>query len=305
MAEDRFVVKKVLSSDGKHMLNGRVYYPEGTPKGLLHVVHGMTEYIARYDRFMTRMCDEGYVVFGYDHLGHGRTAENEDELGFIAHKDGWKRLAEDVGVFANEIKKDYPDLPYYMMGHSMGSFIVRIAAKDVIVPDKLIVMGTSGPNPAAGPGLFLTKVIKLFRGEKHRSLFLCLIAFGSYNKKFKEEKDIRSWLTKDPESRDKYRNDKYCTYIFTTSAFSDLMKLIRNCNSGKWFKGFPEKVPVMLVSGGDDPVGNYGKGVTKVYDKLKKAGKDAKMKLYPNNRHEILNDTAYDEVTADIIDFLK
>lgn len=305
MAEDRFVEKKVLSSDGKHMLNGRVYVPQGEPKAILHVVHGMTEYIGRYDKFMTRMCDEGYVVIGYDHLGHGWTAENDDELGYIAHKDGWKRLTEDVGVFANEIKKEYPGIPYYLMGHSMGSFIVRLASEDVIKPDRLIVMGTGGPNAAAGPGLGLTKLIKFFRGERHRSLFLCLVAFGSYNNKFKAENDIRSWLTKDQEMRDKYRNDKYCTYIFTTSAFSDLMNLTIRSNKKNWFKNFPDDVPVFLVSGHDDPVGNYGKGVTKVHDGLASAGKNVRMKLYDNNRHEILNDTAYDEVVDDIIAFLK
>ena len=301
----RFIEKKVLSSDGKHMLIGRVYVPGGEPKAIFHVVHGMTEYIGRYDKFMTRMCDEGFLVFGYDHLGHGQTAENDDELGFIAHKDGWKRLTEDVGVFANEIKKEYPGIPYYLMGHSMGSFIVRLAAEDVIKPDRLIVMGTGGPNPAAAAGIVLTNIVKLFKGERHRSPMLGAIAFGSYNNRFKEENDLRSWLTKDVEIRDKYRNDKLCTYIFTTSAYLDLMRLTKNCNNSKWFKNFPDDVPVLLVSGADDPVGDYGKGVTKVHDGLASKGKNVRMKLYENNRHEILNDSAYEEAVADIIDFLK
>ena len=303
-AEAGFIEKKVLSSDGVHMLNGRVYLPEGEPKGLFHVVHGMTEYIARYDYFMDRMRKEGFLVFGYDHLGHGGTAANDDELGFIAHKDGWKRLVEDVGVFAGEIRKEYPGLPYYLLGHSMGSFIVRLAAKDVIKPDRLIVMGTGGPNPAAGIGVVLTKIIGGLKGEKHRSMLLGGIAFGSYNNRFKDENDERSWLTKDLEIRDRYRHDKWCTYIFTASAYRDLMYLTKNCNAGDWFKGFLEDVPVFLVSGADDPVGDYGKGVTKVHDSLANNGKNVRMKLYENCRHEILNDTCRDEVIYDIISFV-
>ncbi len=305
MAEERFFSKKVLSSDGVHMLSGRVYVPEGSPKAILHVVHGMTEYIGRYDKFMSRMCDEGFLVFGYDHLGHGQTANSDEELGFIAHKDGWKRLVEDVAVFANEIKKEYPGIPYYLLGHSMGSFIVRLAAEESIKPDKLIIMGTGGPNPAAGPGLVMTKIIGFFRGEKHRSMLLGVLAFGSYNKKFKEENDLRSWLTKDQEIRDKYRHDKLCTFTFTASAYGDLMNLTKRSNSGQWFKNFPDDVPVLLVSGADDPVGDYGKGVTKVHDGLATNGKNVRMKLYENNRHEILNDTAMPEVVDDIISFLK
>lgn len=313
MADNQgFTDKKVLSSDGVHMLAGRVYVPEGAPKGVFQVVHGMTEYIGRYDKLMRRLRDEGYVVFGYDHLGHGQTAVGDEELGFIAHKDGWKRLVDDVGVFAKAVREEYgKELPYYLLGHSMGSFIVRLAASNYIgsanyqKPDRLIVMGTGGPNPAAGAGLSMTKAAKAFKGEKAYSSLLEGLAFGSYNSHFKDENDVRSWLTKNTEERDKYRADKYCTFRFTVSALSDLMELTKNCNSKKWFESFPADVPVLLVSGSDDPVGDYGKGVTKVHDSLAANGKNVRMKLYENNRHEILNDTAYPEVVRDILDFIK
>ena len=156
----KVIEKSVLSSDRIHELKGVIYLPQGTPKAFLHVVHGMTEHIGRYDGFMREMAAEGYIVFGYDNLGHGKTARNKQELGYIAKKDGWKRLANDVAVFSAAVKSEYgKTLPYYLMGHSMGSFIVRTAAKDYCMPDKLIIMGTGGKQAASGVGLAVIKTI--------------------------------------------------------------------------------------------------------------------------------------------------
>ncbi len=298
------IVKEyVPSSDGIHTLSGKAYIPEGNPIGLFHVVHGMTEHIERYDFFMRKLAEDGYVCFGYDHLGHGKTAKNADELGFIAHKDGWNYLAKDVSVFAEAMKEKYGEsLPYYLMGHSMGSFISRLAAEKYIKPDKFIIMGTGGPNPAAGIGLFVIDVAKIFKGERHISKTIDNIAFGTYNSHFKDENDPIAWLTKDKEQKKKYAADPYCTFKFTLSAMHDLVTLNKKANRAAWFKSI--KMPVLLVSGADDPVGDYGKGVTKVYEKLKKAGCDVRIKLYENCRHEILNDTCRDEVVRDIENFI-
>ena len=304
---EKTVVREITapSSDGTHSLLGRLYLPEGTPKGLFHVVHGMTEYIGRYDGFMRSMCEAGYAVFGFDNLGHGNTAR-PGELGYIAHENGWDLLARDVDAMRKSAAEAVGgDLPYYLMGHSMGSFIVRIAAAGYVTPRKLIVMGTGGPNPATGAGKFLVKITKKAKGEKHISKFIDDIAFGSYNKKFKDENDKHAWLTKDVEIRKKYDADPFCNYKFTVSAMGDLLELTDRCNKASWFEGFPADVPVLLVSGADDPVGDYGKGVQKVYDSLKASGKNVEIKLYENNRHEILNDTARDEVIKDIIAFIE
>ena len=293
------------SSDGVHTLYGRLYMPSSSPKGLFHVVHGMTEYIGRYDGFMRSVCCEGYAVFGFDNLGHGYTAR-EGELGFIAHENGWDRLAQDVEAMRKSAAVAAgADLPYYLMGHSMGSFIVRTAAGKYVEPRKLIVMGTGGPNPATGAGKLLVKITKAARGEKYVSKFIDDIAFGSYDKKFKDENDKRAWLTKDVEIRRKYGADPFCNYKFTVSAMGDLLELTDRCNKPSWFESFPEGIPVLLVSGTDDPVGDYGKGVRRVYESLVSNGKDVTMKLYENNRHEILNDTARDEVIKDILAFIE
>ena len=299
------IEKKVPSSDGKHELIGRVYLPDGEARGLFQVVHGMTEYIGRYDRFMRALASAGFVVFGYDHLGHGLTARDESELGFIAEKDGWTLLVDDVERFAAAVRAEYGEsLPYYLMGHSMGSFIVRLTAAKYNKQDKLIVMGTGGPNAAAGAGLALTNLIKTLRGARHHSKLVYALAFGSYNKRFGDEKDMLSWLTKDRSVREKYSKDKLCSFMFTVSAMSDLITLNKNSNKKEWAAAMDKKKPVLLVAGTDDPVGDYGKGVAAVRDMLAAAGVPVEMKLYENCRHEILNDTSYDEVVRDILEFV-
>lgn len=293
---------QVPSADGIHQLEGIVYLPDGEAKGLVQVVHGMTEYIGRYEGFMTQLADNGYICFGYDHLGHGKTAMVDRSYGYIASKDGWHLLCQDVNRFAEAVRFRYgKELPYYLMGHSMGSFIVRIAvAEGISKPDKLIVMGTGGPNPLAAPGLALLTLIRGFCGEKHVSPFAERIMFGSYNKKFQEE-DPYAWLTRDLAMRDRYRQDPWCTFHFTVSALLDLIHLTKRANR---MTG-PNRVPVLLVSGTMDPVGNYGKGVKRVEQYMAQKGVPVKMKLYEQARHEILNDACKEEVTEDIVRFLQ
>ncbi len=301
----------VKSSDGVHTLAGVVYLPEQAPKGYFHIVHGMTEHIGRYDKFMSELCAEGYICFGYDNLGHGHTVNDDSELGYIAKKGGDDLLCRDVKLFSEAViskyEGEYGKLPYSLMGHSMGSFITRLAVERYVTPDKYIIMGTGGKNPAAGAGLALIALIKLFRGDKHISSFIDKLAFGSYNKRFGggSESDPSPWLTNDSAHREKYYGDKYCTFKFTLSAMRDLITLMKNANRGAWFKSIRSDMPILLVSGEDDPVGNYGKGVKQVYNGLEKQGKTAELILYPSARHEILNDFTYEQVKSDILKFIN
>lgn len=300
---------KVLSSDGIHSLAGVVYLPDGEKKGFFHIAHGMTEYIGRYERIMSEMADEGYICFGYDHLGHGKTAKDKSELGFFASRNGYDLLCRDIKVFSDAVRAEFdPDgkLPYYLMGHSMGSFIVRLATEKYVRPDKLIIMGTGGANPAAGFGIALISLIKLIKGEKHISKLIYKLAFGSYNNKFKGDENLnsQSWLSTDLSIRNKYMSDDYCTFKFTVSAMGDLMKLLKYCNRGAWYKNMPS-IPILLVAGSDDPVGNHSKGVLEVEKKLQKRGHNAHAIIYKGGRHEILNDFTYDDVKKDILAFVK
>lgn len=305
MAEKRLF--SVPSTDGIHNLSGVVYLPSGEARGIFQVVHGMTEHIDRYDRFLCDMADAGFIAFGYNHLGHKGTALDDSELGYIAKENGYELLARDVKVFSDAVRAEFGNdsMPYYLMGHSMGSFVARFAAEKFVHPTKLIVMGTGGPNPAAGIGLALIGMIKKIKGDKHISGLIDNIAFGSYNKKFggDDPDDSKKWLTNDESIRRIYYADKYCMFKFTVSAMGDLITLIKQANSKDWFKNISSELPILLVSGEDDPVGNYGKGVRDVEAKLKAEGKDVSCILYSGARHEILNDFTYDSVKNDILNF--
>ena len=299
----------VPSSDGVHSLAGVVYLPDSEPRGLFHAVHGMTDHIARYDRILTDMAAEGYIAYGYDHLGHGETARDPSELGYFAKKRGGELLARDVAAFSEAVRAEYgtPALPLYLMGHSMGSFVVRLAAERFITPDRLIVMGTAGPNPAAVPGLALVGLLHCLFGEKHISPLLEKIAFGGYNRRFGGDlpDDPKRWLSTDEAVRRTYYADPFCMFKFTVSAMGDLIRLIKRTNTAAWYRALPATLPILLVSGEDDPVADYGRGVRKVARRLEAEGKTVTCKLYPGARHEILNDFTYEEVRADILAFLR
>lgn len=295
----------VLSTDNIHTLQGKIYIPSCEIKGLVHIIHGMTEHIERYDKFMSFLAENGYIAFGYDNLGHGKTAKNDSELGFISYHNGWKYLVNDVDAFEKVVNKMYPSIPLYLFGHSMGSFIARLAAENFKVNyQKVIFCGTAGNNPLAPIGLLMTDIIGFLKGKKHISKLVIKMAFGSYNKRFNGNSS-REWLTKDQDIIEKYKNDKFCNYQFTVSAMHDLIKLNAHCNRKAWFKNLNSTTPKLLIAGNLDPVGDYGKGVKMVYNKLIKNGQPAEIKLYENCRHEILNDSCKDEVLADILTFLR
>ena len=293
------------SSDGIHDLNGVLYIPDGEIKGLFHIVHGMTEHMGRYHEIMEALANEGYLAFGYDNLGHGTTATDDSELGFIASENGWEHLVDDTFRFEGQVMALYPDKKLTVMGHSMGSFIVRMAAlKYGEHYNSLIICGTAGPNIAAPFGLLLTDILKKLKGERYVSPLIQKIAFGAYNKRFEKDSPY-NWLTKDKEIIEKYAKDKFCTFKFCVCAMHDLIMLISLANSKTWFSKISRSLPILLIAGEEDPVGNYGKGVRTVYNNLKNNRvRDVILKLYPNCRHEILNDSCKAEVTEDIFKFL-
>ena len=295
---------EIKSSDNIHTLKGKAYVPTGEIKGIFHLVHGMTEYIDRYDFLFGAIAESGFIAAGFDNLGHGKTALDDAELGFIAHKNGWRFLVDDVINFGYELKKLYPQKYLYLMGHSMGSFIARLCfEKEQNLYKKVIFCGTAAKNPLAKMGLLLTNTIKLFKGERYISNLCNTIAFGSYNKKFGNASEYE-WLTSDREIIKKYAKDEFCAFKFSVSALNDLIKLIDLCNRREWFEKTPVNTPILLISGDMDPVGNYGKGIKQIHNKLS-VKHNAQMKLYTNARHEIHNDFCRSEVISDIIKFLK
>ena len=299
------IKKEIPSCDGIHTLRGIVYLPEN-PKGILQISHGMVEHIERYDAFMMYLAENGFIACGHDHLGHGKTAENKSELGYIAEKDGHLLLCNDVYAFGKAIKADYPQCKHILLGHSMGSFIARNTV--LMYPDAcdaLIIMGTGGPNPLSRFGLLLTAFIQKIFGAKHISKLPYFAAFSSYNKRT-DHKNPMAWLSSDEEELKKHDADPFCMFYFTVSAMHMLIRLQYLANQKEWFENIRKDLPILIVSGAEDPVGNYGKGINTIYTKLIAEGvTDIVRKLYPQMRHEILNEKEREIVYADILSFLN
>ncbi len=298
------ILRELTSADGVHTLKGIAYIPE-KPLGILQISHGMAEHIERYDAFMHFIAENGFIACGHDHLGHGKTAQNDDELGFFAEKDGYKLVCDDVYAFGRIMKQAFPKLPLILLGHSMGSFIARNTARTYPdACDALIIMGTGGPNPASSAGLALTSAIRALRGPKHVSKLAYAAAFSTYNKRT-NSKNPFAWLSRDENELKKHDADKYCMFSFTVSAMHDLIRLQALANSRDWFENIRKNLPILLISGAEDPVGAYGKGVETVYEKLLDEGvTDVTRKIYPDMRHEILNEFNRENVYSDILSFL-
>ena len=301
MTEKTLLIK---SRDNIHSLFCRLYIPEGEPKGIFQAVHGMTEHGGRYEEFLRSLCENGYLCFMHDNLGHGKSVKDDSELGFIAEKNGSKILVEDCQAVYEAVKDMYPNKKHYLLGHSMGSFITRLyLSKYGRTLSGYIMMGSGAGNPAANMGLLLTRLIAKFKGSHHISPFIENMAFGGYNKGFTEGE--KAWLSSDKATREKYLKDKYCTFKFTVSAMNDLIRLNKECNTKKWYRSLPKECPIFIVSGENDPVGEHSKGIKKVYRNLKKQNcYNVNLKLYSGARHEILNDFCREEVIKDIIKFL-
>lgn len=283
------------------------YLPEGTQvKAVLQIAHGMAEHLERYEGFARVLCENGIAVYINDHLGHGGSVKNDEELGYFGKKDGWQHFVEDCHELTKIAKSENPGKPYIFFGHSMGSFVARAySLKYSAEIDGAVFCGTSGPNPAAGAGILITKLITKLKGDHYRSKLIDKIGFGSYNSKF-EGRTPFDWLSRDNFEVDKYIADKYCGFLFTAPGYGDLFALLGYVSSKEWFANLSKELPVLLISGAMDPVGNYSKGVDQVCDMLKAQGKtNVKKILYPDARHEILNESAcFDTVCKDVIEWI-
>ena len=295
------------SNSGLADIHAASYKPEGEIKAVLQIAHGMAEHLERYEPFAEVLCANGIAVYINDHLGHGKSVKNDDELGYFGKKEGWKNFIDDCYRLTRIAKDENPGKPFIFFGHSMGSFVARAYsleyANDI---DGAIYCGTAGPNPAAGAGILLTKIIAKIKGTHYRSKLIDKVGFGAYNSKF-EGRTSFDWLSRDNEEVDKYIADELCGYLFTAYGYRDLFSLLGYVSSDEWFTTLSKELPVLIISGAMDPVGNFGKGIDQVYDKLTAAGKKNLQKiLYPDGRHEILNESAlFDNVCADVIKWIE
>lgn len=294
------------SNNNNDTITYYIYTPVEKIRGILQISHGMCEYIERYEDFIGFLTSNGILVCGNDHLGHGNSISGENSLGYFSKRKGYKSLVEDLHTTTLKVKEMYPDVPFYLLGHSMGSFVARnYITKYGDDINGIIISGTSAGNIFSGAGIFFSQITKLFKGAKYRSRFLNNLLFNNYNKKYENTTSTFDWLSKDKDIVNKYENDPHCNFIFTASGFEDLIKLTNSVSTGDWYKNVPKDLPILLVSGDMDPVGNYGKGVNKVFKRLKSHKvEDIQIKLYPSDRHEILNETDKAQVYSDILKWI-
>lgn len=296
------------SSTGKNKLHARMCVPDAEPKAIVQIMHGIAEYIERYDDFMMFLASNGFIVVGDDHLGHGKSIEKEEQKGFFADENGWEYAVCDEEILRLAMKNNYPELPMVVFGHSMGSFLARThLIKYPGAFDAAIISGTGNQGKAlVTGGLTMGNMVVGLKGPHYYSDFLNNLAFGSYNKIYENAKTTHDWLTRDEEVVAKYIADPLCGFVPSCSLFRDMMVGVSFITNVKNQQAMKKEVPVLFMSGSMDPVGECGKGVKIAFENFKKVGmQDVSMKLYEGGRHEMLNEINKDEVYADVLAWLN
>lgn len=295
------------SASGSNTIRAKKYIPDGDIKGIIQIAHGIAEHIDRYDAFMTFLSDNGFIAVANDHLGHGKSAKDDTELGLFSEIDGWNTVVKDMVKLHDLISEEYPSVPYVMFGHSMGSFLTRTYIIDF--PDKydaVILSGTGHQNPLMiiGGNLIASLLVKK-NGYSSDGKKLNDIAFGTYLNKISNPKSEFDWLSRDDNNVNAYIEDPLCGFIAKSGLYSDMMHGVKYITNMSNIKKMDINKPVYFMSGDADPVGDYGKGVEKAYSCFKEAGvKDVMIRLYPEGRHEMLNEVNYFDVYNDILNWL-
>ncbi|WP_027062934.1 alpha/beta fold hydrolase [Mesoplasma seiffertii] len=279
------------------------------PVAVIQLVHGSAERAIRYDDFAKRMNEQGIIVVAEDHRGHGKTAVLENqELGFFAKKDGWNLIVDDLKVVNAYIKRNWQGLPIFMLGHSMGSFMARTyAIKYSESITGLILSGTAEmPKPLIKLAKDLSTVEMLFKGSKHPAKFIWNMSYRNLNKNWDSEISNGSeWQCQDPTIQGWFVNDELCGQVFSTSAFRDMFKGMLFNSKTKNIKYMRNDLPILIISGEEDVVGDFGKTPEKLHNKLTSLGYDSELIIYPKLRHEILFELEKNLVEQDILKFIN
>ena len=294
------------SADKLTKIHAVKWIPEIEVKGIIQIAHGMLEHIDRYDHFAKFMASQGIVVVGNDHLGHGSSLLTENDRGFFSQEDGNKTVIEDMRRLKEIMREEYKNLSYFMLGHSMGSFLVRqyISMYDDL--DGVLIVGTGYQQYAlVKSGLLISKVMAAFKGWRFRSKFVDKLTIGGNNKHFEPAKTKVDWLSRDEEVVQAYINDKRIDFVFTLNAFYNMFKGILCLYDKDYLNKIPRNLPIIFLSGDQDPVGNFGKDVKRLYDTYMNIGiTDVTLNIYKDDRHEILNELDKENIYEDILKWI-
>lgn len=300
------------SRDGKTKLHAVRWVPESKVVCILQIVHGMSEHIERYEVMAQFFGERGILVTGNDHLGHGKSVSKDGAYGYFCEQDPATVVVRDIHRLKKMTQEDYPGIPYVILGHSMGSFMLRnYLFRYGTGIEGAVICGTGSRSNlqnmvcqavAAAAGVLF--------GEKHTARVIDRLAFGAYNKRIENPKTSADWLCTDERVVEAYEKDELCGFIFKVNGFKTLFQLLVRLNKKENLDRMPKNLPVYFISGDMDPVGDYGEGVRKAYENFRSAGMErVSMKLYPGGRHEILNEKnkiqVYEELYSWIMERVK
>lgn len=294
------------SSNGENLIRTLIWEDdELTPIGIVQLTHGMAEHIARYDDFARFLASNGFVVCGNDHLGHGKSITERSQIGYMGEQNGDKRLVDDMHILTKIMKKRNPDIPYFLFGHSMGSFCARVYGSHFGYElDGMILCGTGSLPEIINAATDVIDMLIEKYGTQRRVNKMGELMNKGFAMMGDDKENPLSWLSVNPENRLAYSNDELCGFTYTLAGYRDIYNLMREACDSAWAERLPENLPVMVISGAKDPVGMNGKGVLAVADQLVMAGNEPTTILYPTMRHEILNEEDNDVVYNDVLKFL-
>ena len=297
------------SADGKTKIHAISWAPEEKPKGVVQIIHGMVEFIDRYDEFARFLVEHGYLVCGEDHIGHGESVVSDEYHGYFG-RNGNAWMISDIHKLRTIMHDDYPDAQYLMLGHSMGSFLLRqyITEKDAEYAKGLsgvILMGTGWLSVAKiRGGIMLAKIMGTTKIGK-RAKLIDTVSFGTYLKRIKNPRTVNDWLTKERDVVDWYRATPWCTFHFTPNAYYHMFSGMLKAHDTERMKKLPEGLPILIASGAEDPVGGWGEGVRKTYmEYLENSPCNVDIRIYEDDRHEILNESDKNDVFEELKTFL-
>lgn len=297
------------SADGKTQIHAVEWKPETEIKGVIQIAHGVTEYILRYENFAEFFTQKGFVVVGNDHLGHGQSIAPNGKPMYFGPNGSWNFVVKDIDTCKQMTKKKYPNVPYMILGFSLGSFLVRTYLIDYAQKplDGAIIMGTGYiPNFKIAIAKMMANKEAKKVGEENTSPVIKSLTFETYNKLFKPNRTAFDWLCSNEEALDEYIKDPLRGENYSAGLFREMLTGMQYTAELKNIQKMNKKMPIFLLSGDKDPVGEFGKGVIKTHEIFKKAGiEDLEIKLYPNLRHDILHEKCKDTIYNDIYDFAK
>ena len=290
------------SKDGKTQIHAIEWIPDGNIKAVLQICHGMVEHIERYDDFACYLAGKGIYVTGHSHLGHGKSMVSSEKLGYFAAPNGNECVLRDIHSLRKITQEKYPKTPYFMMGHSMGSFLLRqYLGQFGKGLSGAIIMGTGDqPMIVVKAGKLVCKLLAIVKGWEHRSDFVNNLVIGGFEKKMG-----KAWLSRNEENVNVYEKDPLSGFVFTLNAFYHMFDGMSKMNAQEKAGIIPKELPIFFMAGEEDPVGANGKGVETVCQRYQKKGvKNVSIKLYAGDRHEILNELDKAVVYEDLLNWI-